>query len=65
MIRNTIYWIVSVGSIAAIFLAAPSGALLTTTPSRGPVTANPQGKPTIRGSGTTVLWFGGGYHGGK
>jgi hypothetical protein len=66
MIRNIIYWVAGLGSLAALFFAAPSGALLTGAPERGKVTQQPDGqKTTVRGRGPLFIFLGGGYQGGK
>lgn len=64
MVRNIVYWIASVASLGLLFFEAPTGALLTTTPERGKVTKDAQGK-TVRGRGPVFVWLGGGYQGGK
>jgi len=65
MIRNIFYWICSTAALGAIVFAAPSGALLTTVPVQGTVARDAQGRATIRGTGSTFVWLGGGYQGGK
>ena len=62
--RHIIYWALGVGSLAALFIAAPRGALLTGTPARGKVTQDKTGK-TVRGRGPAFVFLGGGYAGGK
>lgn len=64
MVRNIIYWIAGVGALGLLFLEAPSGSLLTSTPDRGKVQKDKSGK-TVRGGGPVFIWMGGGYHGGK
>ena len=65
MVRNVIYWILGGASLSALLFAAPSGALLTSTPARGQIVRDAQGKTTVRGSSSRFIWLGGGYHGGK
>jgi hypothetical protein len=61
------YWVLTTGSLGLLFVEAPAGSLLTTAPERGKVTrsetANGTGA-TVRG-GSTFIWLGGGYQGGK
>lgn len=65
MIRNFVYWICSTAALGLLVFAAPSGALLTAVPQRGTVERDAQGRATIRGTGSTFVWLGGGYQGGK
>ena len=59
------YWVLSTGSLGLLFVEAPSGSLLTTAPERGKVTLTQSASgPTVRG-GSTFIWLGGGYQGGK
>ncbi len=64
MIRNTIYAVCGIGSLALLFVAAPAGLLLTGKPQTGKVTKDASGKKTVRG-GPAFIWLGGGYQGGK
>lgn len=65
MIRNAIYWLFGTGALWAMLVSAGSGAYFTIPVPRGSVTRDVQGHATIRGSGSTFVWLGGGYHGGK
>lgn len=65
MFRNTLYWMCSLAALGTMLWAAPKGALLTFPPARGQVTHDAQGRASIRGTGSTFVWLGGGYHGGK
>lgn len=65
MIRNIFYGLCGGASLLGFLWAAPSGAYLTFPPQRGQVTRDAHGKATIRGTRSTIFWFGGGYHGGK
>ena len=60
------YWVLSTGSLGLLFVEAPAGSLLTTAPERGKVTLTQSatGGHTVRG-GSTFIWLGGGYQGGK
>lgn len=67
MMLKIAYWVVAAGSLGLLVFEAPSGSVLTTTPERGKVSAQPtpgSGNPTVRGP-RTFVWLGGGYHGGK
>ena len=64
MLRNVVYWVLSVASLGLLLFEAPSGSLLTFSPERGKVTTDPKGK-TVRGGRPAFIWLGGGYHGGK
>lgn len=58
------YWVLSTGSLGLLLVEAPTGSLLTTAPERGKVTLTQSATgPTVRGS--TFIWLGGGYQGGK
>lgn len=60
------YWVLSTGSLGLLFVEAPAGSLLTTAPERGKVTLTQSATgPTVRGGGSTFVWLGGGYQGGK
>lgn len=63
MILKAVYILSSAAGLALLLVAAPSGALLTSTPERGKVErkANPQ-STTVR---TPMFVYLGGYHGGK
>ena len=61
------YWVLSTGSLGLLLVEAPAGSLLTTAPERGKVTLTQSASgtgPTVRG-GSTFIWLGGGYQGGK
>ena len=61
-----IYLLVSGATLGLLFLEAPSGNLLTTTPEKGKVGSSPPSSSgSVRGRGPTFIYLGGGYRGGK
>jgi len=70
MVMKFAYYLVSIGSLALLALAAPSGALLTShSPSskvsRSTTTTTTTGGRTVRSHVPAFIFLGGGYRGGK
>ena len=65
MLMKSTYVLLSIASLGLLFLEAPRGAWLTSTPERGKVerSQDPAGGATVRRHSHFV--FIGGYHGGK
>jgi hypothetical protein len=62
---KVLYLLVSGATLGLLFIEAPTGNLLTTTPEKGQVGSSPSGGSSVRGRGPTFIYLGGGYKGGK
>ena len=64
MLMKIAYILASGATLGLLFVEAPTGSLLTTTPEKGQVGSAPSGG-TVRGRGPTFIYLGGGFRGGK